>query len=143
MLETVGLTGNSARKYMLAGRAVVTVENPETGRRFTYRIEAGKRDCKELFFVSVLANGSDDDGVYTFLGTIFPDGSFRHSRKSPAGPEALSVKAFTWLWGRVHNVCNWSPVVIHHSGRCGRCGRTLTVPASILSGLGPECVTRS
>jgi len=28
------------------------------------------------------------------------------------------------------------------SGRCSRCGRTLTVPASINRGLGPECAKR-
>lgn len=28
------------------------------------------------------------------------------------------------------------------SGRCGRCGRTLTVPASIHRGLGPECARK-
>jgi hypothetical protein len=27
-----------------------------------------------------------------------------------------------------------------HEGRCGRCGRRLTVPDSIASGYGPECV---
>jgi hypothetical protein len=27
----------------------------------------------------------------------------------------------------------------HHEGKCGRCGRLLTVPSSIESGIGPEC----
>jgi hypothetical protein len=31
-------------------------------------------------------------------------------------------------------------VVIWHEGRCGRCGRRLTVPESIESGYGPECI---
>lgn len=31
-------------------------------------------------------------------------------------------------------------VEIWHEGKCGRCGRQLTVPESIESGFGPECV---
>jgi hypothetical protein len=29
---------------------------------------------------------------------------------------------------------------IWHEGRCGRCGRKLTVPESIHNGYGPECI---
>jgi hypothetical protein len=29
-----------------------------------------------------------------------------------------------------------------HEGRCGKCGRALTVPESIESGLGPVCESR-
>jgi hypothetical protein len=29
-----------------------------------------------------------------------------------------------------------------HEGKCCRCGRKLTVPASIASGIGPECATK-
>ena len=32
--------------------------------------------------------------------------------------------------------------VVRHDGRCGRCGRQLTVPSSIDKGIGPECATK-
>jgi hypothetical protein len=28
---------------------------------------------------------------------------------------------------------------VWHEGRCGRCGRALTVPESVERGIGPEC----
>jgi hypothetical protein len=31
---------------------------------------------------------------------------------------------------------------IHHEGRCGKCGRLLTVPESVETGIGPECAKR-
>jgi hypothetical protein len=34
-------------------------------------------------------------------------------------------------------------VDVLHSGRCGRCGRTLTTPDSIERGLGPECAHKA
>ena len=33
-------------------------------------------------------------------------------------------------------------VQVWHEGRCGKCGRKLTVPESLTSGLGPECAGR-
>jgi hypothetical protein len=30
-------------------------------------------------------------------------------------------------------------VEVWHEGKCGKCGRALTVPSSILTGIGPEC----
>lgn len=137
------LTGNRARIFMLAGNARVTLENPGTGNRFTYRVRAPKvqRDGKPVWFVSVLT-GSNNEDDYTFLGTIFSDGTFRRSAKSRIGEDAPSAKAFAWAWGRVFSVSNWAPAQIRHEGRCGRCGRALTVPSSIDTGLGPDCAEK-
>jgi hypothetical protein len=30
---------------------------------------------------------------------------------------------------------------LQHAGKCGRCGRKLTVPQSIETGIGPECAS--
>lgn len=137
---TAILEGNRARAYMLAGNARVTLENPKTGNRFTYRIRAPRRarDGRPVWFVSVLT-GADNESSYTFAGTIFADGSFRPSARSPIGVDAPSVRAFSWAWGRIFSVSNWAPALVRHEGVCGRCGRLLTVPASIDSGLGPKC----
>ena len=139
------LYGNRARIFMLAGNATITVENPTTGNRYTYRIQEPRnkghfRD--DVRFVSVLT-GQNNEGDYTFVGSIFlSTGQFRWSAKSRVGQDATSVRAFGWVWGRVFSVCNWAPVVIRHEGRCGRCGRKLTTVESIESGLGPVCAGR-
>jgi hypothetical protein len=33
-------------------------------------------------------------------------------------------------------------LAVYHEGRCGACGRRLTTPESISSGLGPVCAGR-
>ena len=91
------------------------------------------------WFVQLLT-GSDNESDYTFFGTIFADGSFRLSRKSPIGPDAPSVKGFDWIWRHLQAGNLPETVEVHHEGRCGRCGRALTVPESIESGFGPECI---
>lgn len=143
------LDGNFAREFALAGDATFTVENPQTGGRFTFNVIAprkagGGKDLRaDVRFVKVLT-GANNENDYQFLGTIFVrDGQYRHSGKSRIGPDAKSAQAFAWLWPLMFIGAGWSPVEIHHQGRCGRCGRSLTVPSSVRSGLGPICAVRA
>jgi hypothetical protein len=126
------------RRFILAGNATFTIVSAKTGTRFTYKIRAKEVDGgSTLHFVSVLT-GSDNENDFTFLGTVFGGTRFKHSAKSHIGEEAPSARAFAWAFGRIlaDTLTNAS---VHHEGRCGRCGRKLTVPRSIELGLGPEC----
>lgn len=143
------LDGNFAREFALAGDATFTVQNPNTGGRFTFQVTAprnaggGKDLGAGVRFVSVLT-GPNNEQDYQFLGTIFlHDGQYRHGAKSKIGPDDTSAKAFAWLWPLMFIGAGWTPVEIHHMGRCGRCGRALTVPRSVRSGLGPICQARA
>lgn len=135
------------RTLVRAGKSVFTIVNTETGNRFTFRVsrhytcqgEPTKTDGQDTWWVSVLS-GPDNTGHYTYIGAIFGN-VFRLTRGSKVTREATSFRVFEWL-----NVFLQSQhelpanVRIHHEGRCGRCGRRLTVPESIESGFGPECI---
>jgi hypothetical protein len=131
-----------AKAYALAGNATFTVLNPDTGNRYTFKVKrkdvGTEAEPKELFFVGLLS-GPDNDADYSFLGTIFDAEKFVHGRKSRVGTDAPSARAFTWLWSRLAADTDFAPAEFWHEGRCGRCGRKLTVPASIERGLGPVC----
>lgn len=134
-------TPAAALRYMLGGKATLTLRSKRTDTRFTYRID--KSDDGQVYFVRVL-NGPDNNADYQFLGTIFPNellGThvFRHSRKSRIGADAPSVVAFAWTLGMLKRGIDSPYLEIWHEGSCGRCGRRLTVPESIASGFGPEC----
>jgi len=132
----------SAKAYMLAGNARVTVVSLQTGTRFTFRIKRGKGQFAP-HFVSVLT-GSDNESDFTYLGTIFEGTKYVHGRKSPIRETAPSAKAFAWLWTTLHMLPYIpSNAECWHEGRCGRCARPLTVPSSIESGLGPECASKA
>lgn len=128
------VSAENVRRFMLAGRARVTLVSGASGSRFTYRISA--KDG--VWFVSVLT-GSDNEADYTFLGTIFADESFRLSRKGRIGADAPSARAFGWAWPHLAAGRIPPALEVYHEGRCGRCARPLTDPASITLGLGPEC----
>lgn len=128
-----------ARRFILAGNATFTVVSAKTGTRFTYKIRAREVDGgRTLYFVSVLT-GADNESDYTFLGTIFDGKTFKHSQRSPIGSDAPSARAFVWSFARIMSGTLGADASVHHEGRCGRCGRKLTVPRSIEIGLGPEC----
>lgn len=56
------------------------------------------------------------------------------------GVSEQHLKVFPWIWGRlVGGLPIPASVEIWHEGRCCRCNRKLTVPASIELGLGPDC----
>lgn len=134
--------------FMLAGNAYVTFQSRRTDTRFTYRIElappragAGAWD-KPPHFVSVLT-GPDNDRSYQYLGCIYGRKVYAHGKKSRISPDAPSAVAFAWVWKRLSAGQIHPELGVWHEGRCGRCGRRLTTPESIETGLGPVCARRN
>ncbi len=139
---------NAVRRFMLAGSAKFTIVSKPTGTRFTYHVRKSAKASRDYFYVSVLV-GPDNGADYAYLGFLAPRPGrvheFSHGgTKALVGKDAPSAKAFAWFWERMrlaHRVP--STMEFHHEGRCGRCGRSLTVPESIETGLGPECATKT
>lgn len=125
--------------YMLAGKAVFTMESHVSGVHFTYRIER-KSELDEFWFIQVLT-GPDNSRDYTYLGCLAgPKHLYRPDRQLRIGKQAPSRRAFEWLMRRIDgDEPILSECTIWHNGKCGRCGRSLTTPESIRLGLGPVC----
>lgn len=136
MTQPAQLSADLARAFILAGNARVTLESAASGARFTFKVTAA--DDGRAHFVKVLT-GQDNESDYEFLGTIFADGRFARGRKSRLSADAPSARAFEWAWPRLSAGRIPTGLNVWHEGRCGRCNRPLTVPASIASGFGPEC----
>lgn len=130
------ISHKDALSFILAGKAIVTFLNTQTENRFTFKIKKAKDSS--IYFVSVLT-GTDS---YQYAGTL-SDGVFRVGKKSKISADAQSIRVFDYVTKKLK--ANTLPdfIEIWHEGRCGRCGRALTVPSSIKSGLGPECIKRS
>ena len=131
----------NVKMFLIGGKAILTLESKKTGRWFTYRIKRAKKDDeKSPFFVSVLT-GMNNDSAYTYMGTIFNNDklSFKLTKNSKIGEDALSYKAFNFFFSLLMENKLHPDMVVYHRGVCGRCGRALTVPESLITGLGPEC----
>lgn len=134
-----------ALNFIMSGRAVFTIVSKRTGKRFTYRVDANKNAVRQgmpdigFRFVKLLS-GPDNENSFSYLGTII-GGVYRHGAKSKVKQEADSVVALEWVLRELSmDRINSEKLEIWHEGKCGKCGRRLTVPASISTGLGPECV---
>jgi hypothetical protein len=134
------ISNENIDRFVNGGHAIFTILNPKTGGRFTYKVvrPKGAKEDSRFRFVSVLT-GPDNNCNYSFIGIIFDDDQFRHSRKSRVKKNSLSFRAFDWFWRHRENP---APAEIYHEGCCGRCGRRLTTPESIETGLGPICAER-
>ena len=118
---------------MFAGNSTFTAINTTTDNRFTFSLKLSK--ISNLFFVKVLS-GPD---TYTYIGTC-ANGYFKHSKKSIISEDAQSVKVFTYILNRLRTDTLQDFIEIWHEGKCGKCGKKLTVPSSIDNGLGPNCL---
>lgn len=125
-----------ALAFITGGKACFTLRSTKTGVRYTYKVTENE---KGGWFVSLL-DGPDNYLNYRYLGFIGQsDRRFRTTAKSTFPAASKPVRAFEWTWVRLAAGRSHEGVEIYHEGKCGRCGRKLTVPESIESGFGPEC----
>ena len=134
------------KRFVIGGKAIMTLESKRTGKWFTYRIKKAKKDDDNSpFFVSVLT-GMNNDSAYTYMGTIFKNEdklNFKLTKNSKIGEDALSYKAFIFFFNLLQNNTLHEEISIYHRGVCARCGRSLTVPESLINGFGKECMSLS
>lgn len=150
--------------FMLAGRAIFTMRS-QSGKRYTLRVsradsvslkieggrvvsklnKAGKPviDTAPRWDVELLT-GSDNTGDYRTIGMITSKHVFHGFEVLTNAEESNGAKAFDWLMTSKSYRAGQVPstVELWHVGRCGRCGRALTVPESIESGIGPVCAEK-
>lgn len=133
------------KEFILAGKAIFTVSNNK-GEWYTFRVKHKEAEGRfqEAWFVSLLT-GPDNTASYTYLGMLSPqalDASqrVRLTAKSKYSESSKPVQVLRWALHLVWTGGTFPEgYAIKHEGRCGRCGRLLTVPESIDRGIGPEC----
>ena len=129
----------AAMAFMLAGRSTVTLVSLRTGARFTYGVRRVYPGVP-LYSVGLLA-GPDNERDYKRLAKIC-DGRVSLVANSCAGEGSPSYVALRWVWEHLSRGAMPPRVEVWHEGRCGRCGRKLTVPGSIEVGIGPDCLAQ-
>jgi hypothetical protein len=136
-----------ANTFALAGNATFTVTSRVSGTRFTYKVvkaEPREGDPTSRWFVRVLS-GPNNETDYAYIGMVshnpqYPAPRFFTRRGETPPP---SAKAFDWTFHTAFMRDDaYERITVHHEGRCGRCGRKLTVPESVESGFGPECANK-
>ncbi len=135
------------QQFLLAGEATFTIESPN-GEHRTYRIEKVEANDRwpESYFAKTLT-GPDNTSDYTYLGKLDTfTGQVGTTLKSKQWEGTMHLRllnrVLARIWSNDHAAYEQHGFKVHHEGRCGRCGRALTVPSSIESGIGPECAKK-
>jgi len=142
------------KQFFIGGNCTFTVKVPEAfasqhgcNLHYTYKIECAEPNEKfpnPAHFVKLLT-GPNNTEDFSYLGMLNPaTGEVRLTAKSYAHDTAWSVRIVRRVLAQVFEgegmpkiiACGWD---VDHEGRCGRCGRPLTVPESIEIGIGPDC----
>jgi len=146
------------RDFILAGGrwVIFTLDVPDGFRankgdckpHYTFRINYREANGKygDAYFINMLA-GPDNLSDYSYVGMLNPEtGAVKLTAKSrmtaDSWPVRLVRRVFACLWADHGADIEQAGFRLMHANRCGRCGRALTTPESIESGLGPVCRTR-
>lgn len=139
------LTAAHAKTFIAAGDAIFTLTKLADGQRYTFRVttKEAQGDRPAITF-GYLLTGPNNLHDYTYMGVVdLRAGTLHLTRKSRYADDTAPVKGLRWVlaraWAGRDLPEGWT---VQHEGRCGACGRTLTVPESIESGLGPICAGR-
>lgn len=132
--------------FVYGGKATFTIVSKRTSSHFTYtlrRAPGGK--AGHPWFVFVLT-GTNNEADYTYAGFIDPAQPYKviQGRKGRISNSAPSIAGLEWALDAIHNGRSnrLDRFELWHEGRCGVCGRRLTVPESIASGIGPVCAAQ-
>lgn len=143
------------RDYMFGGKAEFTLQSNVTGKHFTYRVLKYSDD--KIRFVFFLG-GSNNDTDWIYAGKLRrfkrdPNAlstpltknnelAFARTPKSPSSAAPV-MQAFGWFIHMLNkDTIAEDQVTFLHSGKCSACGRKLTTPESIQTGMGPVCRSR-
>ncbi len=138
---------NDQRSFLLAGNATFTVVSTGTGKRYTFKIQRPKprnadEDVSNKWFAKLLT-GPENTRDYSYCGMILREGEalkYVITRAAKLTADSEPQKALRWIVAHLSADRPFpEDLEFWHVGRCGACGRALTVPESIASGLGPVC----
>jgi hypothetical protein len=132
---------NLTKDFFLGGNATFTVQSGKTGRHMTFRVRQPKPEMPH--FVSVMT-GTDNESHFSYMGVLNRENAVvKPTAKSKVLPGSEQWTVAEWALRQVWNNRQLSEgTKIQHAGKCGCCGRKLTNPESLSTGIGPECIKK-
>lgn len=122
------------------GRYTLVYNN---GEYRTLQIEEGKNDFAGKFIVSLKVGPGQSWRDYKGCGFLSADNKVSFWRSFKANNDQARLDRIQSAVDRIaRNPKEAGMAFAMQSGRCCRCGRELTVPASIHAGVGPDCAEK-
>ena len=142
------ISQDKALQFMTAGKAEFVLHSTKTNQDFKFsltRQETKDKEDKEkyIYFLNYL-HGHDK----TYAGVVwFKDETqefiFSTGKNGKMSPNALEIRSLIFVMNKLYREETVQYLDVFHVGKCGKCGKKLTTPESILTGLGPTCSKNS
>lgn len=137
----------NALQFILAGESEFVLISGKTGVKLRYKLDKkvvtseSYKDQSEFIY---WLNTSEKNGTMIYAGVLFFDtnsNSFKFGKGARGILQStdIRVKSLIYVLNNLVNSNFSMNVTIMHVGKCGKCGKKLTDPSSILTGLGPVC----
>ena len=135
--------------YIFAGKAIFTLVSPKTGRRYTYKVtEDILADGQKTYKIHLL-QGDDNTKDYHFIARLYYNKAQiwwqKHKCFTTDIDEVSVTEGYSYAESAINCILQYPEFYIMkggefwHSGRCAKCGRLLTTPKSVATGIGPHC----
>ena len=122
-------TMKEVKRFILAGNAVFTAKLLNENIHYIFKVvKSGK-----LFQAFV-----KDGWTYIPIGSFSDKLTLKVLRNKKIKSFSDEIKLFKHILDNLDGSLLF--IDIYHEGLCGRCGRALTLPKSIISGFGPVCL---
>ena len=133
------LSGDAIREYIYGGKGVVTLKSP-TGVHHTYLFSRPRNE--DTFPSDVLFVYAVHEGHKLFYVGMVENDRFRLTHNSRFLIHTPIVKGAQYIMRMMRSPKSPTKMTLYHQGMCAVCGRPLTNPKSIESGIGPKCRKR-
>lgn len=129
-------TPEAIKNYIFGNKGVVTLKSP-TGKHHTYFISKPRNEDQFPSDVRFVYAFHDNQKLF-YVGKIERN-IFRLTRSSRFLWDNEITKGAKYILKMANMNQLDTPMELFHEGVCCRCGRPLTHPKSIQTGIGPKC----
>lgn len=137
-----------ALNFLLAGKSEFVLHSTKTNEDFKFTLTKKESFAKKesftnkeeyIYFVNIIIEREKiyaghikfDDKTELFIYT--------QGKRGQLAAEDRNIRSLMFVINKLFRCEIVGNLEIYHVGRCGRCGKKLTTPESILTGLGPTC----
>lgn len=133
---------SNALKFILAGKCEFVLHSTKTGDNFKFSMS--KQQSKDniekyIYFLNVLNEGDKKYAGVVWFDDKTSEFRFSQGKKGQSDNKDLNIRSLIFVLNKLFKEETVQYLDVYHLGRCGKCGKKLTTPESILTGLGPTC----
>lgn len=133
------------KQHVFGGSIIFTVHNTDADTHFTYKVIKAKKS--DVYWVHVLTMKDNmNKKSYKFIGAVSEAEGYKYSADSYIKEQSKSNQVAIWFFKWLFNgylIEKYPGVKVYKSSFCSRCTRLLTVPESIIRGMGDCCFATS